>query len=203
MEGRSLTALLRGEVYAERAVISETFYPLQIGWSPLFAITTRDHKYIEAPTQELFGVYDDPGEKSNIMESSQGEAQPLLEKIRRYRKAALADRKAPTHDSELEEQLKSLGYLSGSTDQKDPQSLPDPKEKIEVWKLFERSTFLSMEGNNAEAAAVLEQPIAMDPKNPILYYTVGRYLFSVNPEKAATQWHRAVQLDPLQPHISP
>lgn len=196
LDGRSLVPLMQGKDLTERPVISETMYPMQISWSPLFALSGSGRKYVEAPHPELYDVTKDAAERLNLLPQEKASAQPFAEKVRKYRTVALAGRKQETLDPDLQEQLRSLGYVSGSSGATNPDALPDPKDKIEVWKLFEQSTYLSMDGKKTEAAAMLQKAIKIDPGNAVLYDTLGRYFFDADPSGAARMWQKALALDP-------
>lgn len=195
-DGRSLVPLLQGKPLPERPVISETFYPMEISWSPFFAIHSEGHKYIEAPHAEFYDLLKDPAEINNLLPAQIAAAQPLAGKIKQYRSVSLAGRKKESVNAELEEQLRSLGYVSGNSSASNPDALPDPKDKIAVWKLFEQATYLSMEGKNEQAAALAEKTLKLDPQNSVLYDAAGRYLFEADPSAAARMWQKALEIDP-------
>lgn len=195
-DGRSLVPLLHGGQLPERPVVSETFYPMQISWSPLFAFTSGEMKYIQAPHPEFYNLVKDPGETDNLLPEQRTSAQPLADRINKYRAASLAGRKQERVSPELDEQLRSLGYLSGGSTSLNPDTLPDPKDKIAVWKLVEQSKYLSMEGKNDKAISLMKEALKIEPKNGALYDAAGRYLYKTDPSAAAEMWQKALDLDP-------
>lgn len=194
-DGRSLVPLLHGGQLSERPVISETFYPMQMSWSPLFALSSGEMKYIQAPLSELYNLAKDPGETGNLLPEHRASAQPLADRINKYRAASLAGRKQEHTSPELEEQLRSLGYLSGGSTSLDPDTLPDPKANIAVWKLVEKSKFLSMEGKNDEAFSLMKEALKLETKNGALYDAAARCVYNSDPSAAAEMWQKAVNLD--------
>ncbi len=195
LDGRSLVPMLSGKSLGEVPAILETHYPLGIGWSPLHSARTTEWKVIDAPQPEVYNLKADPHEKTNIQEINNQAVRSIADKLQKYKKI-----QPPAQDTKmdpaLEENLRSLGYLSGTTKPKNLENLPDPKSKIEVWKLYERSTFLSMEGKQNEAIELLERASQMDASNPVLLDTLGQFVIKENPEKAVQYWQKALQLTP-------
>ena len=65
-DGYSLFSELPG---GDRAVYIETEMPLSLaGWSPLRGLRTHTHKYILAPSPELYDLLSDPSESRNLYE---------------------------------------------------------------------------------------------------------------------------------------
>lgn len=196
LDGRSLQPLLDGESWSEYPAILETEYPLGIGWSPLYAARSSQWKVIDAPQPELYNIKEDPKENKNEQGKSDQTVRVLSDKLQKYKKIPPMTEKSHTEDAELQEQLRSLGYLSGTSKPKDLSNLPDPKSKIEVWKLYEQSTFLSMEGKKAESVELLERAAKMDSSNPILLDTLAQFVIDHDPQKAVEYWQNALRLSP-------
>jgi choline-sulfatase len=196
LDGRSLRPLLDGDSWGESTAILETEYPLGIGWSPLYAARSSQWKVIDAPEPELYNIKEDPKENNNQQGKSDQTVRGLSDKLQKYKKIPPMTEKSHTEDAELQEQLRSLGYLSGTSKPKDLTNLPDPKSKIEVWKLYEQSTFMSMEGKKAESVELLERAAKMDSSNPILLDTMAQFIFDQDPQKAVEYWQKALRLSP-------
>src|SRR5439155_16647262 len=65
--GRSVKPSIDTRLPIERDVYSESLYPrLHFGWSDLASVTDQKHRYIRAPTPELYDVSTDPGERQNL-----------------------------------------------------------------------------------------------------------------------------------------
>lgn len=196
LDGRSLLSLLDGKSWSEYPAILETEYPLGIGWSPLYAARSSQWKVIDAPEPELYNIKEDPKENKNEQGKTDSNVRKLSDKLQKYKKIPPMTEKSHTEDAELQEQLRSLGYLTGTSKPKDPSNLPDPKSKIEVWKLYEQSTFRSMEGKKAESVELLERAAKMDSSNPILLDTLAQFVVDQDPQKAVEYWQKALRLSP-------
>jgi arylsulfatase A-like enzyme/Flp pilus assembly protein TadD len=196
LDGRSLLPLLDGKSWSEYPAILETEYPLGIGWSPLYAARSSQWKVIDAPQPELYNIKEDPKENKNEQGKSDSRVKLLSDKLQKYKKIPPTTEKSKTEDPELQEQLRSLGYLSGTSNPKDLSNLPDPKSKIEVWKLYEQSTFLSMEGKKAESVELLERAAKLDSSNPILLDTLAQFVIDQDPQKAVEYWQKALRISP-------
>jgi len=74
-------------------------------------------------------------------------------------------------------QLKSLGYTAGFTHSYnlDGQG-PDPKDRIAVLKLMNSAEQLQPAPSPARRVELLQQAIAIDPGNPLLYHSLGAKL---------------------------
>jgi arylsulfatase A-like enzyme/Tfp pilus assembly protein PilF len=194
-DGRSFVPLFSGKSFGETSAILETQYPLAIGWSPLYSARTSQWKIIDAPELELYDLKTDPKEITNRKSANDPTVRSMSDKLQKYKSLMSATQNTKT-DPELEEQLRSLGYLSGSTKPKHLQNLPDPKSKIEVWKLYERATFLSMDGKQSEAIELLERAAVVDSTNPILFDTLGQFVVQADPKKAVEYWQKALRINP-------
>jgi choline-sulfatase len=155
-----------------RAVYAESTYAAAlIGWSPLRALRTLKHKYVEAPRPELYDLERDPAELTNIVGSGIEPARRLprmLAGLLRTAVPAAGDRSRP--DPEAMRQLASLGYLAPSSAAIDPDhidaSLPDPKDRIATWDQIERGIIARQSGNHAEAVDLLEAALRAEPNAP-------------------------------------
>ena len=73
MQGASLWPLLEGQTQLpaeSRFAYVETIYPrTHMGWSPIWALRSREWKFILAPQSELFDLPRDAGESQNVLKS--------------------------------------------------------------------------------------------------------------------------------------
>lgn len=164
-QGTSLASLIFGKTTgADRAAYAETYYPRNsFGWSPLRALTNRRYAYIDAPQPELYEYAKDPGEKDNLYAQSRAEAHALRAQLdaleQRYTAKGISAGGPPLSPETLEK-LKSLGYLAYSAPQASREargSLPDPKEKIKVYRAILRATDLAQAGHVEESDRVLRE----------------------------------------------
>jgi arylsulfatase A-like enzyme/Flp pilus assembly protein TadD len=172
-QGISLASLIQGKRPASvRPVYSESYYPRNsFGWSPLRSITARQSRYIEAPKPEVYDLSVDPVEKNNLYTQRRAEAaalrNQLLEFERRY-SAKLERATGPPLSAETLERLKSLGYVAYSAPaaagpSRSAGSLPDPKDRLHVFKSILRATDLASIGRVDQSNALLKSVATEEP----------------------------------------
>lgn len=156
---------------AEHAIYSETYYPRDsFGWSDLRCLTNDHYKYIQAPNPELYDLVNDPQELHNLSGERASIAAALREQLtgieRRYGSSAAPDATTgPPLSPETVEKLKSLGYLAYSAPvQSAPsESLPDPKDRVKVYRLLLRAYELAAAGLSEESNRTLDAVAAEEP----------------------------------------
>lgn len=144
----------------------ETFFPqLELGWSPLVAIRTDEWKYIQAPKPELYSLTTDPKETKNLISTKRSIADKLRALLPQSTQTATQS-SSSTISPEMQEQLASLGYVSGAQDS--PRSAGiDPKDRIGIWNQIELA--VDLEKTKPQASlAILEKARRSDPQNPML-----------------------------------
>ncbi|MFB3921964.1 MAG: sulfatase-like hydrolase/transferase [Terriglobia bacterium] len=169
-QGTSLASDILGKGgAAARPVYSETYYPRDsFGWSELACLTTDRYKYIQAPHPELYEIDQDPQEMRNLYGENSALAASLREQLtgveRRYSstQAALA---GPPLSPESVEKLKSLGYFAYSAPlhSSSGEPLPDPKDRLKLYKATQRARLLSSSGRREEANALLATLASEEP----------------------------------------
>ncbi len=164
--GRPLGTVLRGATDLPAATIyAEAMSPrYHFGWSELYALTDERYRYIRAPRDELFDLTEDAGETRSVVD-----ARP---QVRQAMRAAL-DRllagvsvTAPSAVSAADrERLAALGYVGtqSSAITQSGDALPDPKDKINVLRLYQQAAALAAEGRWQEASAAYRALLADDP----------------------------------------
>ncbi len=171
-QGTSFASEILGKGAAsERPIYSETYYPRDsFGWSELRCISTDRFKYIEAPHPELYDLLNDPKELHNLYGERASLAAALREQLtgieRRYGSAPAPDATAgPPLSPETVEKLKSLGYLaySAPVPTAPSGSLPDPKDRVKVYKLLLRAYELASAGRSEESNRTLDAVAAEEP----------------------------------------
>jgi tetratricopeptide (TPR) repeat protein len=113
---------------------------IDLGWSPLLGVRTREHKYVRAPRPELYELASDPGETRNLA----AENEALVARLDALVEARAARQKAVPNlgvDPETAQRLEALGYLAASEPAPSGQPLgqvggPDPKERIQDLELL-------------------------------------------------------------------
>jgi tetratricopeptide (TPR) repeat protein len=184
LAGASQAALLRGAragdeggAAPKRALYGETLVPFHsYGWAPLQVAWRGDWKLIRAPRPELFNLADDPAEKNDLAARQPRRVRDLdaeLEKLARP-----GDRPAETvpADRELEDRLRSLGYLAAQAPAASDAPRPDPKEMIDVHRLMGVAGQLLARGELEPAAETLGEVLRRDPANPAAVADLARTL---------------------------
>lgn len=200
IDGRSLLPLIRGESWTESDAFSESLYPLALGWHPQFSVRNSRWKYIDSAKPELFDLQKDPGETKNVVNEQPALSHQFSEKLKVFHEMLgyLKQQQQQVHDPELEEKLKSLGYLSGSTSNipADFSKMPDPKDKVEIWSLYEQALFASYDGKAEEARQLIEKAIKLDPKVAMMYDMLARMSMRGEVRKAIEYLKEALKLEP-------
>jgi arylsulfatase A-like enzyme/Flp pilus assembly protein TadD len=169
IDGRSLRPALEGRAMSDEPAYSESlFAQLNLGWAPLFAWRTRDHKLVAAPRSELYDVAADPGE---TQDRADGDA-PRVEALRRALDAALASvapAPAPSADADSRERLRALGYVAFAQPAGSG-SGRDPKDGVALVRRLERG-MAEARANPRFAVRELDAVLAADPRVAVAYRT--------------------------------
>ena len=192
VDGRSLLPLIQGQNLAPANSYAETLAPaLDFGWSPLFAITTNEAKYIGAPKPELYNLKSDPEEQKNVIESAKViEFQKELQAIR---SKTAPEASSPALTEEDREKLKSLGYVSVGNQQVSNSGI-DPKDRIEVARKIAELTMSELPV--AEQLKAYKQLANEEPSNPLLQLRYAEMLLKLNRENdAATVFQKVISLN--------
>ncbi|HVN81367.1 MAG TPA: sulfatase-like hydrolase/transferase [Terriglobia bacterium] len=186
-------ALTQGKVMPTTFAYSETIYPkTNLGWSELRAVRTPEYKLIQAPTPELYQLETDPGESRNVTHQYSEEVAQLQKKIQEVRGADSAQgilERQPI-SSETLRQLQSLGYATAGAgrDLRLDMSGPDPKDRVQVLEIIERSSRMINQHHYRSALPLLQGAVHSDPTNPFLYHLLGLCLQQLG------QFQQAVQI---------
>jgi arylsulfatase A-like enzyme/Tfp pilus assembly protein PilF len=175
VQGASLVTAIKGKERADTWSYIETLYPkINLGWTELRGIRTSRWKYIRAPKPELYDLVRDPHETANVIGAHAAEARQLEANLNSVTSGA---EKVQTTmlDARTLAQLKSLGYLGGSSGREYTLTGKgiDPKDRLEVL----RSLYLAVSPDAHPPAAqrdtLLRRALDADPSNPTLYYHLG------------------------------
>jgi arylsulfatase A-like enzyme len=175
------------------------------GWSPLTGWTDGRAKYVHSSAPELFDLTSDPGETRSVFAGRTAEAEGLRANI-----AALAARprlaRAPLdgeHES-LQREIERLGYagtgVAPAEEDLEPlaaSSSPSPQrmtaayaDYMEGRKLFEEK------GPRAQASALLERALRVNPENHKAWFTLGLARQDLGEFQAAAEAFRRVLATP-------
>jgi arylsulfatase A-like enzyme/tetratricopeptide (TPR) repeat protein len=177
-----------------RAIFSETLYPrIHLGWSDLRSLVDKEHHYIEAPKPELYAFRDDPGEKTNVLETERRVYSSMKKELSTYKHEVTAP---ATIDPEEAAKLAALGYL-GSTATPAVGPLPDPKDNIGQIVAMMEATRLEREGRVREAIAKLEAVLKENPRFSDAWNQLARYHEQLGEwEEAAAAYKQAIAISP-------
>ncbi|MEM6705984.1 MAG: sulfatase-like hydrolase/transferase [Acidobacteriota bacterium] len=195
----------------ERAVYAESFYPLShYGWSALRSLRSAAHKYIEAPSPELFDLVDDPGESSSLYSDEDPTSRQLARALRSLTEEIEGEQ--ASSDADLDERtlahLRALGYVAGRGATEvagyDP-SVPraDPKERVHVHRMIMVAQSLVSQEKDSEAERLLERALTEEPRLLDGHYLLGNLaLHGGDPVRAEGHFRAALEIDDLhQPSV--
>ena len=180
VQGASLAPTFTGKEAPAADSYIETLFPrINMNWAELRGIRTNRWKYIRSPRPELYDLSQDPGETKNVIGNHAAEVQQLEARLNAA--SGLTGSKEPEKvetgmvNQKTMQQLRSLGYLGGSSRQQ--YSLAgkgiDPKERIEVLRLLHLAVSPDAGASPRRPIPLLRQALAADPTNPTIYYHLG------------------------------
>jgi arylsulfatase A-like enzyme/Flp pilus assembly protein TadD len=204
VQGRSLLPLLEAKDSSRRNVYAETFLPrLHFNWSELRSVETEKYQFIEAPKPELYDVVVDPGETRNLYPDKKAVGEELHARLSALIRQYSADQEVAEKtglDPALMERLKSLGYAgfsggnnSGVTDK----SLPDPKDRIQVYEVISDAIAESQHGQYQSSVEKLTAALKTEPASVPVHYLLGLNYYRLREyPKAVEEFRHVLQLSP-------
>jgi arylsulfatase A-like enzyme len=179
-----------------RPIYSESMYTRDaFRWAPLRSLRLGTSQFIDAPKPELYNLSSDPAERNNIVSMRGAESLQLKSEL-----ATLLSRVGPAKAAEVTPHasvLESLGYLGGTSRHTAAGPLPDPKDRLPEYNLFERALAAMYNGRPLVAAGEFGKVVAQDSQNAMARYYLGEaYLRSGRVENAIREWNAAVSRDP-------
>jgi choline-sulfatase len=154
MRGHSLISPGQGrEIYSESLYARNHF-----GCAALRSLRVGRYKYIESPKPELYDLSSDPKEMRNLYDQERATAAAFAQRIAALRATAPAIRSntSGARQPDTIAALRSLGYLSGSTQSTRIGSHIDPKDRITDFEEYRRALDLSSAGKLSESEALLQ-----------------------------------------------
>jgi arylsulfatase A-like enzyme/thioredoxin-like negative regulator of GroEL len=159
---------------SNRELFGETDYPLRWGWAALRALRADDAKLIEAPRPELYDLKADPRELKNLYASDSSKVESMQVEMAKWK-----------------------AKLPPSPAAKSGETLPDPKDKVEVQNLLHDAMLASDDNRSDDARKFLEKALQLDPSSPTALRQLGELeLASGDFAKAAGHLKRAAELRP-------
>jgi arylsulfatase A-like enzyme/predicted Zn-dependent protease len=204
LQGRSLLPVLHDSgALGPATIYSESLSPrYHFGWSELYALSDDRYRFIRAPKDELYDLSQDPKELSSI---AADRAQ-----VRTAMRSALdgliarAGVTAPSTVSDADRQkLAALGYVgtqSATALQLAGDTLPDPKDKVEVLRMYRRAARLAGARQYAEAAQLLQQLLKNDPGMTDVWLQLAEaHSRQGQPKEALAAYKAVIARDPKNP----
>jgi choline-sulfatase len=193
LAGRSLLAELTDE--NPRNIYSESFYArFHYGWSDLHSLIDGRNHYIQAPRPELYDLAADPKETRNVMQDNRRVYTAMKRAIEPLMKEAAAP---SAIDPEAAAKLAALGYLGSTVQTKPGEVLPDPKDKLEDFKLIQKAFAKAFHGESQEALDIVNQLLAQNGRMTDLWDIKSKALLRLGrTEEAIEASKEALRLSP-------
>ena len=207
IQGRSLLGLILGRPSGSASnLYAENYLPLlHFRWSQLRGLQSRGLKFIEAPRPELYDTRSDPNERRNLFSERGAQAQEMRGRlqslIQRFTPAAGGVRpEKEATDPALLERLRSLGYVAvsaGTFSEADGSSLPDPKDRIQVYELVSDAMLASEHGQLIEAQRKLQEAERAESKSYAIAYLSALNDYRLKDyARAAQHFQGALEINP-------
>jgi arylsulfatase A-like enzyme/Flp pilus assembly protein TadD len=204
-QGLSLLPLMAAKKTEEsRSLYAETFLPrLHFNWSELRSVETEKYHFIDAPKPELYDLSKDPGETQNLYAEKKAVADEmrarLTAQINQYSAGPELAQKTGL-DPALMERLKSLGYAGfsgGGNPTITDRSLPDPKDRIQIYELISDAISESQHGQYQSSTEKLTQALKTEPDSVPMHYLLGLDYYRLRDfPQAVKELQRVLQLSP-------
>jgi tetratricopeptide (TPR) repeat protein len=166
-------------------------------WAPVKGFYSKNFKYIDLPIPELYDLNKDPAEKQNLCADSSLCKTWTGRFQLNYKDFLRTATPSGEVDQETIEQLKALGYVTGSwTPIKDKQftEKEDPKNLIEFHNRVDAALSFYKQGYDLKALELLENVIEEKPDYSIAYMHAS-FIRSAGgfPDKAVEILKKAIQ----------
>ncbi len=194
LQGRSRYRLISGGNAREEPLYAESVTPRnQYGWNDLRVLQSGRYKLIDTTRPELYDLRDDPGETKNLFQEQSAVGlrlrRALAEFEGRYETSA---EHAADIDTELQERLRSLGYIGSPTAsggvQASREGLIDPKDRVTTYEKVQQGVELSRERRWDDAIAVLEQAAREAPEASSIASSLALTCRDAGRPRLALQW---------------
>jgi arylsulfatase A-like enzyme/cytochrome c-type biogenesis protein CcmH/NrfG len=203
VQGRSLLPLMTVQ-NDSRSLYAETFLPrLHFNWSELRSVETENYQFIDAPKPELYDLSKDPGETQNLYPEKKAVADELRARLNKLIHQYSADQELAEKtglDPALMERLKSLGYAGfsgGGNSTTAASSLPDPKDRIQVYELISDAIADSQHGNYDSSVQKLTTALKTEQFSVPVHYLLGLDYYRLrNFPQAVEEFQKVLQLSP-------
>ncbi|HUL14546.1 MAG TPA: sulfatase-like hydrolase/transferase [Terriglobales bacterium] len=207
VQGKSLVPEMQGKPSpSPPEEYAETYLPrIHFDWSELRSVRFRQYYFIDAPKPELYDTNTDPRELKNIYSQQRAIANELRKRLTNLiaQYSAKNGKTAAERtglDPALTERLKSLGYVAvgdSSDEVISDRSLPDPKDRIQVYELVSDALSDSQHGRYVESVAKLLRAEKTEKDSIPIEYLLGLNYFRMNQYDASIEkFQTVVKLSP-------
>lgn len=207
VQGRSLLSLALGRPSVNTSNLYAESYPplLHFGWNSLQGVQWRGLKYIETTRPELYDTRTDPKELHNLYHERRALADEMSERLhgmvhRFTPSAGVAEAGQSLTDPALLESLRSLGYVAvsaGSVNRDASRSLPDPKDRIQVYELVSAALTDNQQGHYEESLHRLREAEQTEPRLLAIRFLIARdYLHLKQFPQAIDYFQSVLKQDP-------
>jgi arylsulfatase A-like enzyme/Flp pilus assembly protein TadD len=180
--GRSLRDLLDGReetASARPSYFEAVSATLNRGWAPLRGILVGRRKYIDLPIPELYDLASDPQEVTNLAGRERAQMDVLEAQFRALHAPLPGARQTETAD--VQQRLRSLGYVSGTSAVKSRYTeRDDPKMLVDIDQALVRGVDLTERGQTRDAIDAYRAILERRPDMPVaslhlafLYWKIG------------------------------
>jgi arylsulfatase A-like enzyme/Tfp pilus assembly protein PilF len=201
-QGRNLAPDISGQVRPALPAYSETLYSYRhFHTAPIYALRDNQYTFIQAPRPELYEFRKDPVELHDLIHTNQAIANNLRGDLENLLASMAHGPQAAPASAEVLEQLKSLGYVGpASLSRGQPPfdfSLPDPKDRISLYRQFQKVLEFENKGDTRTAAIGLERIAASDPALVMVQIEAGLARQILHEDALAVKDFRAaLRVDP-------
>ncbi len=182
LQGRSLTAAMRGRKFPQRDFYFESLSPhYSMGWAPLQGVISHDFKFIKSPIEELYDLKKDFSEQENLAEA--GDLNPFrkkLDDIIARDASPEAEQSGRTLDRASLEKLRALGYVGGAAAAgagEDSAPRNDVKTLLPFYNRANEAWFLYQAGNVGKGIGILKEIISSRKDFDVAYAHLATLYF--------------------------
>jgi arylsulfatase A-like enzyme/predicted Zn-dependent protease len=180
IDGADLHPLIAGadDPSTDRPVYTESLLPrLAFRFSDLRALRSGSLKYVDAPEPEFYDLESDSSEQENL-HGGDPRGAAVASRLAEYLATEDPDasrRAANLIDAESEAQLRSLGYVTGSTDLEvgSEDRGRDPKAMTDYFEQHDRALGLISKGRFRDGIEILQELLPMAPENYVIRFDLA------------------------------
>ena len=204
VDGRTLVPIASGAASPPTATYFESLSAsINRGWAPLHGVSRDSLKYIDLPIPELYDLAADPAEAHDLAASRPADVRELQRLLVALRADDRGATPAPER-ADTKEQLRSLGYLSGTAAAKDHYTeADDPKRLIDIDRQIDEVVSRYQQGDLLGAIELGERVVQRRPDMPLsLVHLAFLYNEAGDHPRAAAAIRRALALNPAADDVA-